>query len=391
MSEHNPGYRYFLRTHPIIESDPLVERIRREYTETHNGERAKDGQVRHILWRLLHERHRFETVNDAVAEWHATQTATDAGLVAPLNGLRHDWRKARATWLYSGYGTAKGDRSYWLASQRMLHWSPEKIDRYLKRPEVADHSSHVLINLNLGTRPAMAERPFWALKNSRSERRVIETLEQIIAADRAPICFLFSQEWFILEAKRDVQKMLSTVRHTIELVKDHCHIAIPCRELGDLWGHKDLDLRNSIFKTMRQSAPKLPLACHERPLCEVTAMDFRSVDGDVISLCQTGFKTPTGGRNRVQDRVTSPNGEHHYDGAAGFVRANGRRMRDRQLGGHMERHTNALGEASIPLVYRGQMWKPTRSLSNAKRRALRILRFSGASFDLSAGASIEQS
>ena len=379
-----PGYEYFLRTHPIFENDPLVVRIRAIYSETHDGVRAKDGQVRHILWRLMHERLRFPTVERAVAEWRQPIPPVEP----TKNGLRHDWRKARATWLYSGYGTPKGDRTLWLASQRMLHWSPEKIDRYLSGPEVKTHSTHVLINLNLGTRPAMAERPFWALKSERTERRVIETLEQIIAADKAPIVFCFSQEWFVTEAKRDFPKMLETLKHTLDLVKDHCQIAIPCRELGDLWGHKDLDKRNLIFKTMRKVAPNVPLACHERPLCEITAMDFRGVDGDVISLCQTGFKTPTGGRNRPQDRVTSPSGKDSYDGAAGFVRANGRRMRERTEGGQMERHTNALGEASIPLVFRGQMWKPTRSLPNAQRRALRILRYSGATIDLSAGVAI---
>lgn len=382
MKDENSGYAYFLRTHPVVESDPLVQEIRAIYSATHDGLRAKDGTVRHVLWRLLHERRRFPSLRVAVEEWQRPTSSVSA-----KNGLRHDWRKSRATWLYSGYGTSKGDRGFWLASQRMMHWPSEKIDAYLNRPEVKDHSTSVIVCCNTGLRPHMAERPFMARRN---EQRVLDVLQQIIAADKAPICWLMSQEFFLQELKRDHKKLLSHLQSTIELVADYCHFAVPFRELGEIYGGGEgLERRNEMFLAMRKAAPHLPLACHERPLCEITAMDFRDVEGDVISLCQTGFKTPTGGRNRPQDRVTSPDKKHTYDGSAGFVRANGRRMRDRQLGGQMERHTNALGEASIPLVFRGQPWMPTRSLSNAQRRARRILQCSGASFDLSAGATLE--
>ena len=156
------------------------------------------------------------------------------------------------------------------------------------------------------------------------------------------------------------------------------------RELGDLFSGQHMAERNAIMKALRAGGPSLPIACHERPMVEVPVADFRNVGGDVISGLQCGFKTPTGGHNRKRDEVTSPDGKHTYDGACGFVAASKKRM-DGYVGTQMERHTNAIFEHSIPLVYAGQAWKPHRDLEEAQTRGAMILKH-GAAFDLSAGA-----
>ena len=60
---------------------------------------------------------------------------------------------------------------------------------------------------------------------------------------------------------------------------------------------------------------------------------------------------------------------------------------DRYVGTQIERHTNAVGEHSIPLVYATQPWKPPRTLAEAQVRGKMLLK-NGAAFDLSAGATI---
>ena len=294
------------------------------------------------------------------------------------NGLRHDWRTARGTWLYPG------DRTYWLASHRMMTWNEAKLDAYLALPEIATHSDHVVICCNTGSRAAIGERPFDALKNEQFVRAVFQ---RVIDADKAPVAFLFSHEFYTQELKKDIPKLLEHVENTMSLVADLCSFAVPTHELGEVFSGRFMRERNQLFRAMRKAAPQLPLAEHERPLVEIPVADFHNVGGDVISLLQTGFKTPVGGRSRPQDIVTSPSGEHSYDGACGFIAANKRRM-DRYVGTQIERHTNAVGEHSIPLVYATQPWKPPRTLAEAKVRG-RMLLHDGAAFDLSAGAIIE--
>ena len=294
------------------------------------------------------------------------------------NGLRHDWRTARGTWLYPG------DRTYWLASHRMMTWNEAKLDAYLALPEIVTHSDHVVICCNTGSRAAIGERPFDALKNEQFVRAVFQ---RVIDADKAPVAFLFSQEFYTQELKKDFTKLLECVEKTTALIADLCNFAVPTHELGELFSGRFMKERNQLFRAMRKAAPNLPLAEHERPLVEIPVADFHGVGGDVISLLQVGFPTPTGGRNRPQDIVTSPNKEHSYDGGCGFVAANKLRL-DRYVGTQIERHTNAVGEHSIPLVYATQPWKPPRTLAEAKVRG-RMLLHNGAAFDLSAGAIIE--
>jgi len=107
----------------------------------------------------------------------------------------------------------------------------------------------------------------------------------------------------------------------------------------------------------------------------------------VISGLQTGFGTPTGGRGRAEDRVEQ--GNHSYDGAVDFLRQNGDRMREWQQKGRMERHTNAVFEHSLPLVYRGQSWGPTRTIEQARERGATLLKHGRVEFDLSSGVGHE--
>jgi hypothetical protein len=294
------------------------------------------------------------------------------------NGLRHDWHKARGTWLYPG------DRSLWLASHRMMTWNNDKIDEYLRQPEIKIHSDHVVICCSTGTRNGLLERPFNALKDP---DRVREVFQRVIAADKAPVAWLMSQEFFIQELERNHAKLLDQLEHTAELIHDLCNFAVPFRELGDIYSGRFMKERNQMFRAMRKGAPDLPLAEHERGLVEIPVDDFAGVGGDVISLLQTSFKTPTGGKGRPEDQVTSPGGSHTYDGAAEFIQRNGDRMTKWQLAGRLERHTNAVGEHSIPFVYAGQPWKPYRDLPDAQERG-KVLLQHGASFDLSSGAKL---
>jgi hypothetical protein len=369
------GYQYFRRTHPIHRADPLTKLIAERYRDTHDGAEPKDPAIRHVLWRLMFERSRFPTLEQATAQWQAhadNQTAATMGA-----GLRHDWRKARAAWLYPG------TRKYWLASQRMMRWPNATIDAYLDLPMIKQHTTHVIVCCSTGKRPEMLEEPFNALKHP---DRMKEVFEKIINADKAPIAWLMSQEFFKQELRGNHKKLLDQLRYTAELVQDvGCAFMVGFRELGEIYGHNDLDKRSAMMKAMRRGAPDIPVAVHERGLVEIPVSDFQHVDGDCISLLQTSFRCPTGGDNKPKDRVTSPSGHHVYDGAAGFIQANHDRMKKWEQQGRMERHTNAVGEHSIPSVFPGQPWKPTRSFASAQKRGAKLLKH-GAAFDLSGAA-----
>jgi hypothetical protein len=308
----------------------------------------------------------LEEYRSWLQEKHGTDTPPPTS-----NGLRHDWRKARSAWLYPG------DKN-WLASHRMMLWEPQKIQGYLNHPEVRDNT-HIIVCCNTGTRAELQEKPFNGLKNQDVVRDVFR---QIIENDMAPIAWILSQEFFAQTLDGSHSKLLDHLEATCEMVADVCHIAVPMRELGDIYGGQRQKERNQVFRAMRKGAPLLPLACHERPLEQIPVGDFASVGGDVVSGLQCGFNTPTGGGNRPQDKVTS--GGHTYDGACGFVESNGTRMDKWVLEGHIERHTNAVFEHSLPLVYEGQSWLPTRTLAEAKQRGEALLKH-GASFDLSSG------
>ena len=289
------------------------------------------------------------------------------------NGLRHDYRTARGTWLYPG------DREYWLASQRMMLWPDEKIDRYLELDPIRLDSDHVVICCSTGRRPALAEEPFDALAN---EARVRSVFERVIAHDKAPVAWLCSQEHYLQQLDGNHTKLIDKLEHTAALVADLSSFLVPMRELGDVYSGRYQQQRTDVFRAMRRGAPLLPLACHERPLEQIPVDDFAGLE-NVISLLQTGFDTPTGGRGRREDKVYM--GSHVYDGAAGFVEANTLRMDRWQAAERIGNHLTAVGEHSIPLVWQGQPWKPTRTLADARRRG-KVLLEHGAAFDLSAGA-----
>ena len=345
------------------------------------GRAPTDPELGHARWLLgaslwYGEAIKCPTLGDYEA-WLRDEYAVDE--IDPpqdiQDGLSHDWHTATATWLYPG------NREFWLASQRIMTWGNDKIDRYLRQEEIATHSTHVIICCSTGIRPEMEETTFDALKN---EDRVREVFERVIYRHgKAPIAWLMSQEFFYQQLGASHTKACDQLKATAEMVRDLCNFAVPMRELGDVYGGSDMKTRNDFFRAMRAGAPQLPVACHERALEQIPVDDFAGVDGDVISLLQTGFDTPTGGQNRAEDRVTG--GNHSYDGAAGFVSENSMRMANWQASGRLERHTNAVGEHSIPDVYAGQPWRPTRTLDNARKRG-KILLEHGAAFDLSAGA-----
>jgi hypothetical protein len=289
------------------------------------------------------------------------------------NGLLHDWRKARAAWLYPGI------EDLWLPSHRMCLWTPETIASYLDHPDIYD-TTHCIIAANTARRPKIGERNFNCLEQ---ETKVRAVFEQVIRAGKAPILWCMSQEFFQQTLDGSHAKLLDHLEKTCALLADLCQIAVPFREMGEIYGGHSMKQRNQIFRAMRKGAPTLPLACHERPLAQIPVDDFKNVDGDVISGLQVGFPTPTGGQGRARDKVVAGDGEV-YDGGCGFIRANGRRMSQFQQNGHMERHTNAVFEHSIPLVYPRQQWTPTRDIESAQARGKAFLKH-GAAFDLSSG------
>jgi hypothetical protein len=299
----------------------------------------------------------------------------EIGTPVQANGLRHNWRTATARWLYPGLG------KYWIASHRMCQWDTEKIDEYLSHPDIKD-TTHVIICPNTAERVSTNEHTFDGLKSDANERKVRAVFEQVIAADKAPILWCMSQEFFIQVLDRQHQRLLEYLQETCALLSDLSQIAVPMRELGDIYGGRNMRERNAMFKAMRKGAPQLPLAEHERALEQIPVDDFRDVGGTVISGLQTGFGTATGGQNRPGDRVQV--GNHTYDGACGFLQENHDRMLEWQEKGRMEEHVNALFEHSLPLVYPDQSWGPTRTLEEAKARG-RILLKHGVAFDLSSG------
>ena len=294
---------------------------------------------------------------------------------APANGLRHDWRRATACWLYPGVP------EYWIASHRMVQWDEETIHDYLTHPDIQD-TSHVIICPNTGYRIATNETPFNALASDEHSEQTRRVLRQIIAADKAPILWAMSQEFFLQTLEANHQRLLDHLTHTVALCADLVQIAVPMRELGDVYGGRDMDKRNDIFLAMQKGAPGLPKACHERAMEQVPVDDWKGVSGTVISGLQTGFRTATGGRNRPEDQVRV--GDHTYDGACGFVQASHDRMLDWQHKGRMEEHVNALFEHSLPLVSPNQSWKPTRTMDEAKARGRKLMQH-GVAFDLSSG------
>tara|TARA_R110000824_G_scaffold400107_1_gene606898 strand:+ start:2193 stop:3308 length:1116 start_codon:yes stop_codon:yes gene_type:complete len=297
---------------------------------------------------------------DDYATWLQKDCAPEV-LPEPGNGLRHDWRKATASWLYPG------DETYWIASHRLCSWLPDQIERYLRLPEIAS-TTHVLVCANTGHRSSTFEEPFNAL-SPMHPYKVRDVLEQIIADDKAPIVFCMSQEFFYQELQGNHSVLLDHLKATAEMVADLCHFLIPFRELGDVYGGNFLQERNDIFLAMRKGAPKLPLAEHERSLEQIPVQDFMGVGGTIISGLQTGFGTSS-------------------SAACAFLKSNADRMNGYAESGHiLEDHVNAVFEHSLPKVYDGQSWKPTRTYNEAKRFGQELLRC-GAAFDLCVGAKL---
>ena len=294
---------------------------------------------------------------------------------APANGLRHNWRTATACWLYPGLP------EFWIASHRMVQWDDRTIDSYLSHPDLQG-TTHIIICPNTGHRTATYESPYNCLASDDHSEQVRHVFRKVIAADFAPILWCMSQEFFQQTLQKDHRRLLDHLTHTVALLSDLCHMAVPMRELGEIYGGRAMDKRNDIFRAMRRGHARLPLANHERPMTEVPIDDFKSVSGTVISGLQIGFKTPTGGHNRPEDRVVK--GDHTYDGGCGFIQANHDRMLKWQQQGRVEEHVNALFEHSLPRVYPTQSWKPTRTIAEAKQRGRKLMQH-GAAFDLSSG------
>ena len=230
----------------------------------------------------------------------------------------------------------------------------------------------------------MRETPFDALKHPTQVR---EVCEQILAADKGIIAWLTTQEHYVQELDGSLQKLLPHLTATAELVADLVSLTVAMRELGDCFGGDRLKDRNRIGRAVKRGAPLVPYGVHERPMTEVpiTDLDGCSDQAPVVSLLQAGFWSRTGGRGNPEDEHVQ--GGHAYDGAAGFVRANRRRMRGYLNASppRMSAHLNVIHEHSIPFVFTGQPWQPTRTLAEAQWRGVRLLK-AGADADFSSGA-----
>jgi len=349
MTDALTGYDYFLRSHLLIDHDPLVLAIRALHVATHDGDEASDATVRHIVWRLWFERDRYPDLDAATADW---------GVVPGTgNGLRHDPRRMTAALLYP----ASPD---WLFSERALSLTDDALDAYLRTPTVQQLDA-VPVTLHVGSKASTRTLPCDARQ---TPDRAHQVLQRILDADKGVIAFVHNPEFFQQTLQAQLTPYYALCETTGREFAAQVNCFVLCWEIGKIFSGQHLEERTTAIQRLRLGTAgagrgDVRIFQHERALEGIPRSDFARVDAAFTgSALQTGFDT------------TLPD-------AVAFVRDNVRRWR-----GYAPDHTVVVAEASIPFIYAGQPWSPTRTLDEARAWSATLVRDSGCATDWSGGA-----
>ena len=272
------------------------------------------------------------------------------------DGLRHDCRSMSAAILYP-------TSPQWLFSERVFSISTDDIDAYLATPEVVAVDG-VPVTLNVGHKQSVRTLRYDSRANVDHTKAV---LTKMIEADKAPIAFVSNPEFFW-------QQLNSKTGDYFDLCefmgKEFAHLVscfIMMWEVGKAFDGHHLEERWTSIRRLRMGTERagrgdVRIFQHERALEGIPRSDFKKIDQRYTgSALQTGFNTS------LADSVA-------------FVKDNVDRW-----GRYEPRHTVVVAEASIPQVYAGQPWKPTRTFPEALTWSKAIVKGSRCSTDWSGG------
>ena len=307
-------------------------------------------------------------VNQADAA-HAWEQWSRQAAPGPSDGLRHDATRLRLSFLWPG-------EDEWLAAARIMGGTDSELREHLAHPMVQSANS-VVVTLCQGVRNEVRAKPF----DPRGQWDVVlQKLQTIVDADKAPIVFLYSQWFWTQDLTNDYNAGKALAQEAAQRIAGRCKVILPMWEIGDLpqfrGDQAGLSRRNGLVRAIHTGTsaaghPDRRIGQHERAGEGIPKSDFGGVPIDVTMSClQTPFGAP------LHDRVTW--GGHQYDGAVGFIRSNVQRWSD-QPG-----HAVGIAEHSIPVVSsipQPQPWQPTRSFSEAEQFGRTLINEGGAVFD----------
>ena len=272
------------------------------------------------------------------------------------NGLRHDCRTMTAALLYPA-------SPQWLFSERALSLTNWDIEEYLDTPE-AMAVDGIPITLNVGYKDSVHTLRYDSRVNVDHTKYV---LKKLIDADKAPIAFVSNPEFFW----QQLNKQTAPYFDLCEFVGKEFGALVSCFvmmwEVGKAFNGDHLEDRWTAVKRLRRGTERaergdVRIFQHERSLEGIPRSDFKKVDQRYTgSALQTGFDTS------LPDCVS-------------FVKDNVDRWRR-----YEPQHTVLVAETSIPSIYVGQPWTPSRTFSEATAWSKAIVNGSKCSTDWSGG------
>jgi len=284
-------------------------------------------------------------------EKHGAETPPTIG-----DGLRHDCRSMSAAMLYPA-------SPQWLFSERVFSISDVDIEAYLDTPEVAAVDG-IPVTLNVGHKQSVRTLRYDSRANVDHTKAV---LTKMIEADKAPIAFVSNPEFFWQQLSSKTDPYFDLCEFVGKEFASLVSCFVMMWEVGKAFSGSNLEERWTSIKRLRRGTERagrgdVRIFQHERSLEGIPRSDFKKIDQAYTgSALQAGFNTS------LADSVA-------------FVKDNVNRWRR-----YEPRHTVVVAEASIPQVYAGQPWKPTRTFSEALTWSKTIVKDSRCSTDWSGG------
>ena len=256
-----------------------------------------------------------------------------------------------------------------LASARVMAMTEAERAAYLI--EVNTLGNTLIVTLNQGNRTEIRARPFDAWHN---QNQTVDILNKIVSAGLTPIVVLTDQTYWTQALDKSVDRFYDCLESCAALVAPLCRGLIGMWEVGEIFGNNNqcLAVRRELNHRIRAGTvtagvPKLRIGVHERSGQGIHAQDIPRSIGPSMSCLQTGFGMT-------------------LDEMVVFVKKNVRRMAGYASDGIIDPgHIVGVMEHSIPAVYPGQYWAPTRTHSEAVTWGQRLIRDGGAAFDWSGG------
>lgn len=263
----------------------------------------------------------------------------------------------------------------WLFADRVFSLDNESIEAYLESPAVQAVDG-VAVTLHVGSKSTIRSIPFDAREKPGHVRDV---LKKIIRAGKSPICFVANPEFYWLTLDHHTDELFEVMEFSGREFSDLVSCFVVMWEIGKAFNGQRLNDRSRLVQRLRKGTEvsdrnTVRIYMHERASEGIPRSDFKYVDTAYTgSALQCGFNTP------LREKYEGPDG-HLYRGCVGFVKANVDRWR-----GYDRDHAVVVAETSIPYVYQGQPWRPTRTFDEARAWSQTIVRESGCATDWSGG------